>query len=74
MALQSSSCTFVSLLSKIGEDDSDDTWIDALGHFCSIHADAFSLSYEGKENFLSLLKLKISSKCSQNLESNLECK
>ena len=74
MALQSSSCTFVSLLSKISEDDSDDAWIEALGQFCSIHADAFTLSYEGKDNFLSLLKRKISRKCSENLESNLECK
>lgn len=74
MALQSSSCTFVSLVLKISQDDSDDSWIEALTQFCSINAEASSLPENGKEEFLSLLKIKISEKCSENLELNLECK
>lgn len=68
------SCNFDYLVATIGNEGSDLEWFKALNHFCSVNAHAFTLPIEGKEEFLKLLQLKISEKCSQNVGSNLECR
>lgn len=66
--------SFDSLLLILVSDDSDESWINALKHFCSVNADAFSLPTEGKDAFLNLLLPKLSEVASRQLDSDPERK
>lgn len=63
-------CSFNDVLTKIGKDESDQSWIKVLTEFSSVHGiqSSSSLIYDGKEKVLQLVKQKLNTTIDLNLK------